>query len=139
MRFFLIFLAILFLACNSNKPITLAKFPTGTTCIGILNKSQKPDYISNDFQIKNFSINADTLFLDVVYSGGCTQHEFHAYKKDYYKESITIDIIHNNNSDACRALIEEQIWFDLSNLKKNNKTQLIISIHNTEITLEYNY
>ena len=130
---------MLTLGCSSNQPITIAKLASGTTVVGVLKNNQKPNIISSDFQINASSLRKDTLFLDVQYGGGCNIHEFHAYIKEDNKESVTLDIIHKNNGDACRALITEQIWLDLSTLQKRKTSPIQIVIHGTDKVFEYKY
>jgi hypothetical protein len=137
-KLFPLFLLLVF-ACNSNKPITIAKLSSGTTLVGILTNGQKPDIISNALQISNSSIIGDSLFLDLEYSGGCNTHEFHAYKKKTEKDTVTLGIVHNGNGDACRAIISEKVWFDLSTLKTKKKNNLYIKMHRESFILNYTY
>ena len=137
MKNLLAILLLTLLSCNSNRVITIAQLPSGTKLIGILNKDQKPDLISANFNLLNLSIQEDYLKLNVTYGGGCRSHEFHAYLKQKSQDTITIGIIHNANDDPCRALLEETIWFDLSTMQEKKKSSLYVKVLDKKSLYQY--
>lgn len=126
MKKYLYITSLLLFGCSSQKSITIVTLPTGTTASGVFKIDQKPNIVSNDFNITEANVIDDTLKVNVQYSGGCNRHDFYAYIKEQKKDTITINLLHNNNGDVCRALKEETIWFDLISLK--SKTTKFIKI-----------
>ena len=72
--------------------------------------------------IKNASIEGDLLTLKVAYGGGCKTHRFALYGSGGFMESLPVQtrvfLSHDANGDACEALIQEEIIFDLAPLKR---------------------
>jgi len=67
-------------------------------------------------------VNADTLFLDVEYSGGCAPHDFESWWNGAYMLSLPVqmnlEVVHDANGDLCRALIFEELALDLTELRR---------------------
>ncbi len=68
-------------------------------------------------------IRRDVLELTTHYGGGCKEHEFELYWDGLFMESnpvqVKLQLSHNSNNDICRALITENIYFDISLLKSS--------------------
>lgn len=73
------------------------------------------------FAILDAVIVADTLAVEVQYSGGCEQHDFAVCWDGGFAESdpvqVGIKISHDDKGDLCDALPLESLEFDLSDLK----------------------
>ena len=77
------------------------------------------DYKDNaSTTINNAYISENNMVLDIVYSGGCEDHEFSLLGSKMIAKSLPakrgIFLYHQNNGDSCRELIEETLTFDIS-------------------------
>jgi hypothetical protein len=66
------------------------------------------------------SIICDDLTVGVLYSGGCLTHDFKLFMQPAFLESWPVQanlyLRHIDNGDACRALINERITFDIRDI-----------------------
>lgn len=73
------------------------------------------------FVINAATIEADTLNINVSYTGGCETHAFTLVAEPMFLESfpvqLRVSIAHNANGDTCQALITEDHIFDLTPIK----------------------
>jgi hypothetical protein len=90
-----------------------------------------PVVLTNDFssyardnsetQILNAFISDSTLTLKVSYSGGCEVHSFELIGSKMIQKSLPpirgIMLIHNSNNDDCRAIVEQELRFNVSKFK----------------------
>jgi len=80
------------------------------------------DYDMDFYWIEDVTIEADTLFFSVSYSGGCREHEFALVAWSYFMESYPVQagllLSHNSHGDPCEAHIFEEMEFDLTPLKE---------------------
>ncbi len=77
--------------------------------------------VTDPFTTADVSVNGDTLFVDVEYSGGCADHEFTMCGSGWQTSlpvQVDLGLDHNANGDACRALILETLRFDLTGLRQ---------------------
>ncbi|HYO51757.1 hypothetical protein [Archangium sp.] len=95
------------------------KNPAGKTLLvlGTLVKGKDP--IGQDWvAIENAGIKGDKLILEVKYGGGCQRHSFQlAWDGSVIKTEppqLQLSLTHNGNGDPCKALLAEQLQFDLS-------------------------
>jgi len=69
------------------------------------------------YQYVNAKIKGHLLIVDVNYSGGCANHEFDLNFSKSIMESYPLQINgavhHNANSDACKSLRSDKLFFDL--------------------------
>jgi hypothetical protein len=73
------------------------------------------------FDITGAEIIDDCLKIEVRYGGGCKIHDFTLYYTplpDFSLFSGVLQLSHNANGDTCKALCHEDIYFDLSGLRK---------------------
>ena len=74
------------------------------------------------YTINAATLQADTLTLNVSYSGGCETHAFTLVAEERFLESfpvqLRVSLAHNANGDTCEALITEDHHFDLTPLKE---------------------
>lgn len=75
---------------------------------------------SDPFDISGVSIDGDSVFVTVTYSGGCSFHSFNVIWNESYAESYppqtSVVIVHDGNDDSCKALITETFSFSLGEL-----------------------
>lgn len=73
---------------------------------------------NDSYSITNVSLWEHVLHISVRYGGGCEKHDFRLLWDGSYQKSnppqATIHLVHNNNGDACRAIVHEDLQFDLS-------------------------
>ena len=80
---------------------------------------KSPDVIQWDpFDLESIEIVGDTITLNVIYGGGCKEHCFSLYMSpaaffESYPVQANLYLRHNSNGDACEALINEDISFNL--------------------------
>jgi len=96
-----------------------------------------PINIKDALQIGEF------IVLDVSYSGGCEEHDFRLETKgDFtstYPPELKITLKHDSKKDACRAIVDKKIWFDLKPAQFDGTNRVLLILTNTDTTLEYNY
>ncbi len=120
---FILTLIIVFLtACREDDQVTdfslRAVSGSNVIIIGNIDSVQIfEDYVS----LEDVSMSGDTLILNVAYSGGCKEHEFSLFASTDFAESYPVQasiyLSHNSNDDRCKALIKEDLRFNLSILK----------------------
>ena len=73
------------------------------------------------YVINTATIEADTLRVNVSYTGGCETHAFTLVAEPMFLESfpvqLRVSIAHNANGDTCEASITEDRQFDLTPIK----------------------
>ncbi|RKU24090.1 hypothetical protein C6499_17435 [Candidatus Poribacteria bacterium] len=89
----------------------------GDTVIGAT-----PDALGTDaFVINATTIEADTLRVNVSYTGGCETHAFTLVAEPRFLESfpvqVHVSLAHNANGDTCQDSITEDYQFDLTPIK----------------------
>jgi len=78
-----------------------------------------PESIQLDpFGLEGIKIAGDNITLTVTYSGGCMEHEFSLYMSpatflESYPVQANLYLRHNGNGDACEALINKKVSFNL--------------------------
>ena len=74
------------------------------------------------YVINAATIEADTLHINVSYSGGCETHAFTLVAEPRFLESfpvqLHVSLAHNANGDTCEELITEDHVFDLTAIKE---------------------
>ncbi len=138
---FLIF-GLFILSCTAINKSGALRIPEDAKDVRILNRaefSQKSDPVN----IKFAQQSGDYIVFDVSYSGGCAEHTFDlvtmgAFSATYPPE-VEISLKHNNNGDGCRSVIDQKLYFNISQLKYDGTARVLLIIKNTDKTLEYNY
>lgn len=78
------------------------------------------------YTINAATLQADTLTINVSYSGGCETHAFTLVAEERFLESfpvqLHVSLAHNANGDTCEAWITEDYHFDLTPLKETYQT-----------------
>ena len=91
--------------------------------IGTVVIAATPEALGTDaYVINTATIEADTLHVNVSYTGGCETHAFTLAAEPRFLESFPVQLrvllAHNANSDTCEAWITEDYHFDLTPLKE---------------------
>ncbi len=77
---------------------------------------------TDEYVINAATLQADTLTINVSYTGGCETHAFTLAAEPRFLESFPVQLrvllAHNANSDTCEAWITEDYHFDLTPLKE---------------------
>ncbi|MBN2001130.1 hypothetical protein JW935_26530 [candidate division KSB1 bacterium] len=89
--------------------------------IQIIPESQVRELPKDLYEIKNVEIVEDTIIFEVRYGGGCEEHDFLLVNYGGFMESWPVQtkvlLSHDNNGDACKALITQEVRFNLIPLK----------------------
>lgn len=107
------------------------------------------NYPNNSYTINSVKINRDILTIEVQYGGGCKEHVFSLFGSPAFMKSnpVQIDVMlsHNANNDMCKALITEELSFDLSPLKElwqenyGESGTIIISLDGFDEVISYEF
>jgi hypothetical protein len=72
------------------------------------------------YHLRNVELLNDVLVLSVAYTGGCAEHDFELLASSASvpdaSPSVELALLHDPRGDACKALMEEELHFDLSPL-----------------------
>lgn len=75
---------------------------------------------SADFSMMAVSIEGNVISITVEYSGGCEKHNWELVGSESIQKSLPpkrgMRLIHHNNGDSCRSIVEENLKFDISAL-----------------------
>ena len=89
--------------------------------IQIIPESQVRDLPKAMYEIKNVEILGDTMTFEVRYGGGCEEHDFLLVNYGGFMESWPVQtkvlLSHDNKGDTCKALITQELKFNLTPLK----------------------
>ena len=100
--------------------------PDGFNFVIITN--QPPNAIQLDpFDLEDIEIVGDSITLNITYSGGCEEHCFSLYMTpaaflESYPVQANLYLRHNSNGDACEALVNESVSFNLRPIAELYKT-----------------
>jgi hypothetical protein len=144
--------------------LALAGCPDALDDLGIV--GPKPEAFSScrtadghDFEIADVDtggppafIEGDTLWVDVVYGGGCQEHVFvpcwpsGAFVDSGEHVQVSLELWHGGPFDGCEALLNETLQLDLTPLKTAWQTlhgegaaSLSISLAGTSESLVYSF
>jgi hypothetical protein len=74
----------------------------------------------------------DKLLMQVTYGGGCARHDFQLDWNGVIRESfppgVTLTLTHNGHNDPCKALLTEELEFDLSVVEGLPQERMIITL-----------
>jgi hypothetical protein len=134
----MIVLSIYYLSCESRNdgrerlnnllfPDLDIPIPIDCGKLILANGKNPDDIIMDSYTVNQAKFNADTLNINVSYSGGCKEHEFCLVAWNYFLESNPVQaylvLSHNSNSDYCEAGVTSKLSIDMSPLKKEYITQ----------------
>ena len=77
---------------------------------------------TDEYVINAATVEADTLHVNISYTGGCETHAFTLVAEPMFLESfpvqLRVSLAHNANGDTCEASITEDHVFDLTPIKE---------------------
>lgn len=83
--------------------------------------------------IKNVSLNANVLKIDIEYTGGCKTHQFNLIGSQMISKSLppirAINLIHTADNEECKQLINETLQFDLKDLAYKQEPGNVIKLN----------
>ena len=115
----IVFLFVMILA-SSNSCLDVSHF--------VIITNRPPNAIQLDpFDLEDIEIAGDTITLNITYSGGCKEHGFSLYMSpaaflESYLVQANLYLRHNSNGDACEALVNESVSFNLRPIAELYKT-----------------
>lgn len=93
------------------------------------------------YSINSFSIQADTLILEVTYTGGCGQNSFQLYSNGLLMKSlppqINVYLEHSIENETCKKEIKRTLKFDISPLRKPGNPKIILNINTADNKAEW--
>jgi hypothetical protein len=114
--------------CKTKQPVGM-EMPKDVKEI-IIDMKANLNEQGDAYNIDSLKVNEDILSIFVQYSGGCQPHVFDLYNNGIATRSIppqtTIILKHNANKDMCRALISQELKFNISKLKADKKATVIL-------------
>jgi hypothetical protein len=129
------------LGCNSTEP--QINYDENVILVEAINI----DEWANDYvKIISASIQNDMLELQVQYGGGCKEHFFKLIISEGIEKSnppqTTFFLSHNANGDSCKALISEDLRFNIIEYKQYllnafNTSTIIIKFYESDIRVFY--
>tara|TARA_B110000879_G_C11003678_1_gene444055 strand:+ start:52 stop:462 length:411 start_codon:yes stop_codon:yes gene_type:complete len=123
-------------------------FAAGCKTESVVNVATQPieierAFTKTPFTIEDVKIVGDTLFAQVLYSGGCGDHYFEIESSGFLLKSLPpkqpVKIIHYSTNDPCRAFINKDLTFDISDFRgsPNGTTVLLLENWNNDIIYSY--
>lgn len=111
--------------------------------ITVVSNAQFDNLVSDNFTFGNVEITKDCLTIEIS-SSGCSgdSWEFNLIDSGVVAESspeqryLKLKLI---NNEACLAVFERTISFDLTPLQVNDSNLIILHVDGVEISLEYSY
>ena len=98
---------------------------------------------NSPFTFLEIVIEGDTLIATVQYSGGCGIHEFEIEKVGFLMKSLPpkqpIKITHRSDNDPCRALIREELKFNVSDFRGTPNGTTVLILENWTQHIIYSY
>jgi len=95
-----------------------------------------------EFEFVNIEMESNCLKLMMRYAGGCKDPEVKLIDADIIKESYppqrVLKLTFKSN-DNCEALITQDFYFDLTNLKVNSEGGLILNIKHWKKRILFEY
>ncbi len=125
-RVILILLPVLCFSCEKESP-EIFDLPVCQSIVLDDNWYRDSALPSDPCNILGGEITGDCLKIRVSYGGGCKEHGFTLYYEhlpilSQYSGSLLLS--HNANGDLCKALITEDLYFDLSSVRDTSMTMV---------------
>lgn len=103
---------------------------------------QLPKETAN-FNVKSAKCEGDFLILELSYGGGCVEHQFYLYTDMNYAKSLppqmNLFLSHEANGDNCKALQSKVIKFDISKIRNDKSSSLLINLNQFKGQITYKY
>src|SRR5690554_1771267 len=116
----LLVLGLFILSCTAINKSGALRIPEDVKEVRIVKREGFKEK-SDPINIKFVQQSGDYVVFDVSYSGGCADHTFDlvttgAFTATYPPE-VEVRLKHNNNGDGCRSVIDQKLYFDISQLQ----------------------
>lgn len=104
-----------------------------------------PPAENDPFNIVSVNLSGDILEIEVSYSGGCEQHNFDLVFNGAYKKSLPakadLYLLHDNNNDQCRSIVEKKLFFNILSLRfpPNKAGELHLYLNGWSTMIKYSY
>lgn len=129
--------------CRLSITIFIAILYSCNTSIDTAQTSPSEEVTERGFAIDTAFVTGDTLRAIVSYSGGCAKHEFTLEKSGFMMKSLPpkqpLRIVHRSKSDPCRALIREELSFDLNSYRGTPDGVTVLILENWNLYINYSY
>lgn len=96
-------------------------------------------------RINDVSIEGNTLFIAIQYTGGCKKHSFELIGDESIMKSLppkrNITLVHDANEDSCEGLIKDMIEADISELAATaySGSEIILILKGYKEEIKYIY
>lgn len=124
MRYCLIILCAVLVSCGTTKELSEA------TPKAELAEDLTVFRSSDGLRIKSVLVKGHFMTLNVQYSGGCLEHKFRLVGSTTLDESTPphrqIKLVHDNDGDTCRELIDDVLVFDITVFRIEEGEQILI-------------
>jgi hypothetical protein len=122
-------LLLLLSACSGGDPLdpvgaSLTTFPqTDVPSVLLVSEDDPRPWPMDPWTFVSHALDGDTLTLSIQYGGGCRVHRFALLVDPVFREShpvqVSARLAHDADGDMCRALISEDLHFDLAPLRRH--------------------
>ncbi|MBN1252577.1 MAG: hypothetical protein JXA16_10605 [Bacteroidales bacterium] len=86
----------------------------------------KVENYTDHFNITSGYYKSNNLILEVLYGGGCSEHQFYyTINSQIVSDTLSLTIYHNANNDVCQAFVGENLSFDLSIMSDFGNAKII--------------
>jgi hypothetical protein len=127
-----------FVSCKTETITTIEENNSDETRV-----EEAQELTNFPFTFTEVAIEGDTLIAQVQYSGGCGNHEFEIEKVGFLMKSLPpkqpIKITHRSDGDPCRALIREELKFNVSDFRGTPDGTTVLLLENWTQHIIYSY
>jgi hypothetical protein len=127
-----------FVSCKTEPITTSLEDSSNETRV-----EEAQELINSPFSFIEVAIEGDTLIAQVQYSGGCGNHEFEIEKAGFLMKSLPpkqpIKINHLSGLDPCRALIRQELKFNVSDFRGTPDGTTVLLLENWTQPVIYSY
>ena len=109
----------------------------------VIDRAYRPQE-TTPYEILSSDLDGDILTLIVSFSVGCEVHEFSLISNQMYMKSMPLQLPlyleHDSHGDACRALIQETLQFDISSARYTGSKVVRLLVNGSrenEVLYEY--
>ena len=96
---------------------------------------------SDPFELISAAIEGDSMRIVVQYGGGCAEHAFELVASGPALRSMPpkqgLELIHEANGDACRALIREELMFGLQQFQASPRGVTVLMLQSEKLPYSY--
>ena len=154
-----ILVSAILISCGNSKEIVKEEIKTTIEDVEITDNNEYPkperpvkikakigDFTDSDpIEIKSVKIIGNIMYMQVSFSGGCAEHGFELIGSPVVMKSLppkrTIRLIHNNNDDACRSIVNKSLEIDLTDIaySQTSGSELMLMLKGWKEQILYTY